>query len=64
MTKTLLLGFGEIGKGILDISACLPFTDLLGGKDLTDILLDSFLLNCIETHCLKEFLSLLATSLS
>ena len=64
MAKTLLLGFGGIDRGILNISACLPFTNLLGSKDLMGILLNGFLLNCTEMHCLKEFLSLLATSLS
>ena len=54
-----LLGLGGIDKEILDISTCLPFTDLLG-----NIILLGILLNCAETHCLNDLLFLFTANLS
>ena len=55
----LLLGLGEISKGILEISAYLPLDGFL-----VDMLFVRVLLNYTDTHCLKDLLSLLTVSLS
>ena len=59
LAKMFLLGLKGIGKGILDISACLPFTDLLGGMILLGILL-----NCAKTYYLNDLLFLFTANLS
>ena len=51
----LLLGLREIGRGTLEMLACLL---------LNSFLVVIFLLNCKDTHCLKDLLSLLAINLS
>ena len=53
------LGLGEIDRGILNISAYLPFTDLLEG-----VILLGILLNCAKTYCLNDLLFLFTANLS
>jgi len=58
LVKILLLGLGRMGRKILKIFACLPL----------DVLLEVFLfemdlLNCADTHCLKDLLSLFTINL-
>ena len=53
-----LLGLREVDKRILDILACLSFTDLLG-----DVTLLGILLNCAKTHYLNDLLFLFTVNL-
>ena len=53
------LSLGEIGREILDISACLPFTDLL-----KDVILLGISLNCANTYYLNDLLFLFTANLS
>ena len=48
LDKTLLLGLGGMGGGILDMSACLLLDGFLEGMLFADVLL-----NCADTHYLK-----------
>jgi len=57
-----LLGLREMGGGILEMLAFLP--GLANSLLLPILFLGSFSLNCVETHCLKDLLSLWAVSLS
>ena len=58
LAKILLLGLKWIGRGILEIFACLSF-DML----LEVFLFEIDLLNCADIHCLKDLLSLFTVNL-
>ena len=57
----LLLGQKEISKEILEMLAYLPLSLLFSFR--TE-LFKNFMLNYVETYCLRDFHSLLATNLS
>ena len=59
LARTLLLGLKGIGRGILETSAYLPFTELL-----EIVVLAGILLNCAVTYCLNDLLFLFITNLS
>ena len=59
LANTLLLGLEGINEEILEMLACLPLNMLFRIIFLTGVLL-----NCAETYCLKDLLSLLAVNLS
>ena len=58
LTKTLLVGLGEIEEGIIEMSICLPF---VGFRISVNFM--GFLLNWDETYCLKDVSLLLAVNL-
>jgi len=59
LAKILLPSLEGMGRGILEMLACLPLDGFL-----VDMLFVEVLLNYTDTHCLKDLLSLLAVSLS